>query len=137
MAPSYEFSLRAENTRCSTDPKSSGNVARLARLRHEAGRCPPISLGISPRAALFEEFLPRVFKLSRLRCRFLFDQYEFVAELLRLPSESRFEAFLTLGVTRCPKRPVVFDLLLHHRVEDDRELVRSRSEEHTSELQSP
>src|ERR1019366_3611284 len=87
---------------------------------------PPISLEISPRAALFEEFPPRVFKFSRLRCRFLFDQYEFVAELLRLPSESRFEAFLTLGVTRCPKRPVVFDLLLHHRVEDDRELVRGR-----------
>jgi hypothetical protein len=30
----------------------------------------------------------------------LFDQYEFVAELLRLPSEFRFEAFLTLGASR-------------------------------------
>src|ERR1039457_917265 len=88
---------------------------------------PPISLAISPRVCCpFEELPPRVFKFSRLRCRFLFDRYEFVAELLRLPSEFRFEAFLTLGVTRCPKRPVVFDLLLHHRVEDDRELVRSR-----------
>ena len=65
---------------------------------------------------------PRTFRFSRLRGRFFFDQYQSVAELLGLPFEFRFESFLALGVALCPKRVVVLDLLLHHCVEDDRDL---------------
>ncbi len=46
-----------------------------------------------------------------------------VAEMLSVPFEFRFETFLTLGIALRPKRGVVFDLLLHDRVEDDRDLV--------------
>src|SRR5674476_347077 len=74
----------------------------------------------------FKELLPRAFQFSQLRSRFFFDGHQFVASLLSLPSELRFESFLALGVALFPNRRVVFDLLLHHRVEDDRDLVGGR-----------
>src|SRR5271169_6069218 len=74
----------------------------------------------------FEELPPRAFQFSRLRGRFFFERYEFVTELLRLPFEFRLEPFLPFGVALRPERGVVFDLLLHHRVEDDRDLVGGR-----------
>src|SRR5260370_39554058 len=73
-----------------------------------------------------KELPPRTFQFSQLRCRFFLDGYQFVAKLLGLPFEFCFEAFLSLGVALRPKRCVVFDLLLHHRVEDDRDLVGGR-----------
>ena len=79
----------------------------------------------SPASPPPKELSPRTFQFTQLRGRFFFDRYEFVAELLSLPFEFRFEAFLSLGVPLRPKRRVVFDLLLHHRVEDDRDLMRS------------
>src|SRR5260370_7435028 len=65
-----------------------------------------------------KELLPRTLQFSRLRSRFFFDGYQFVAKLVCLPFEFCFEAFLPLGVALRPKRRVVFDLPLHHRVEN-------------------
>src|ERR1035437_8765248 len=74
----------------------------------------------------FKELLPQPFQFSQLRSRFSFDGHQFVASFRSLPSELRFESFLALGVALFPNRRVVFDLLLHHRVEDDRDLVGGR-----------
>src|SRR6266568_7484889 len=74
------------------------------------------------------------FRIKCLSSGFFFDWHQFIAELLSLPFEFLFEPFLPLGVALRPKRGVVFDLVLHHCVEDDRDLVggrgggRSRSE---------
>jgi hypothetical protein len=73
-----------------------------------------------------EELPPRPLRFSRLRGSFFFDRYQFVAELLSLPFEFRFESFLPFRVAQGPKRLVVFHLLFHHRVEDDRDLVGRR-----------
>src|SRR5664279_4120687 len=92
-------------------------------------RITPSSSPVWPRgtrALAFKELLPRAFQFSQLRSRFFFDGHQFVASLLSLPSELRFESFLALGVALLPNRGVVFDLLLHHRVEDDRDLVGGR-----------
>src|SRR6516225_5848098 len=71
-----------------------------------------------------KELPPQTIRFSGLGGRFFFDRYEFVAELLRLPFDFGFEPFLPLSVALRPKCCVVFNLLLHHRVEDNRDLVR-------------
>src|ERR1019366_5486454 len=86
-----------------------------------AGSCRRTTVPSDRACATFKELLPRAFQFSQLRSRFFFDGHQFVASLLSLPSELRFESFLALGVALFPNRGVVFDLLLHHRVEDDRD----------------
>src|ERR1035437_6475182 len=92
-------------------------------------RITPSSSPVWPRgtrALAFKELLPRAFQFSQLRSSFFFDGHQFVTSLLSLPSALLFESSLALGVALFPKRRVVFDLLLHHRVEDDRDLVGGR-----------
>src|SRR5882672_9799605 len=55
-----------------------------------------------------------------------FNWHEFVAALLGLPSEFRLESLFTLGISLCPNRGIVLDLLFNHRVEDDCDFVGSR-----------
>jgi hypothetical protein len=52
--------------------------------------------------------------------------HEFVAALCGLFLESRLKPLFSHLVTVCPRRGVVLDLLAHHHVEDDGNLVRCR-----------
>src|SRR6266849_8521017 len=61
--------------------------------------------------------------MNRLRSWLLHNRDEFIAELLGLPLQFGLEAFLAFGVPCGPDRLVVFDLMLHHRVEPNRDFV--------------
>ena len=50
----------------------------------------------------FEELPPRPFWFRSLRGGFFFNRHEFIAELLSLAFQFRFESFLPLGVALCP-----------------------------------
>src|SRR5262249_60642697 len=64
--------------------------------------------------------------LNRLRCWFFFYGHQFVPHLLRLPVEFPLHPFCSLAVPFGPDLGIVFDLVLHHGVEDDGDLVSRR-----------
>jgi len=74
----------------------------------------------------FEELPPRTFWFSSLCGRPFLNWYQFIAELLSLTFEFRFEPFFSCGIPFGPNRRVVFRLVLHHRVEDDCDFVGRR-----------
>jgi len=74
-----------------------------------------------------EELTPRSPGISRLRGYGFLDFDKLVPSGLSLSLQFGFESLLPLGVFLCPDGCVVFDLLLQHRVEDDRDFVSRRS----------
>src|ERR1017187_2599689 len=70
-----------------------------------------------------EELTPRSPGISRLRGYGFLDFDKLISSGLSLSFQFGFESLLPPGIFLCPDGSVVLDLLLHHRVEDDRDFV--------------
>src|SRR5215469_15494319 len=102
----------------------------VAPLRNEGKEWRPSPCGVRFRGwptASFEELHPWPFRFRALRSRLFFNWHQFVAALAGLTVEFGLESLFALGVSLRPNARIVFDLLLYHGVEDDRDLMgRSR-----------
>jgi len=74
----------------------------------------------------FEELTLRSLRISRLRSHVFVDFDELIPDIVSLSFQFGLKLFLSRGVPLSPDRGVVFDLVLHHRVKDDRYFVSRR-----------